>query len=258
LSRLEGKVAVVTGAGSGIGMATVRLFLEMGCKVVCSDVNDEFLKELEKEISSYKPNYIILNSDVTKRSDCKNIANEAIKNWSKLDILVNSAGVTPRHAPPDWDFEKKWDFVMEVNLKGSMLMSYESVEQMKKNSGGSIINLSSIIGLVGYSDTLGFSDGFNPYPHSKGGVIQMTRDMGVNLAKHSIRVNALCPGFAYTNLTKSITDDETVHKKLIELHPMGRLGTADDIANAALFLASDESSFITGTAIPVDGGYTAR
>ncbi len=258
MSRLEGKVAVVTGAGSGIGMATVRLFLEMGCKVVCSDVNDEFLKELEKEISSYKPNYIILNSDVTKRSDCKNIANEAIKNWSKLDILVNSAGVTPRHAPPDWDFEKKWDFVMEVNLKGSMLMSYESVEQMKKNSGGSIINLSSIIGLVGYSDTLGFSDGFNPYPHSKGGVIQMTRDMGVNLAKYSIRVNALCPGFAYTNLTKSITDDETVHKKLIELHPMGRLGTADDIANAALFLASDESSFITGTAIPVDGGYTAR
>ena len=88
--------------------------------------------------------------------------------------------------------------------------------------------------------------------------IQMTRDMGVNLAKHSIRVNALCPGFAYTNLTKSITDDETVHKKLIELHPMGRLGTAEDIANAALFLASDESSFITGTAIPVDGGYTAR
>ena len=191
MSRLEGKVAVVTGAGSGIGMATVRLFLEMGCKVVCSDVNDEFLKELEKEISSYKPNYIILNSDVTKRSDCKNIANEAIKNWSKLDILVNSAGVTPRHAPPDWDFEQKWDFVMEVNLKGSMLKSYESVEQMKKNSGGSIINLSSIIGLVGYSDTLGFSDGFNPYPHSKGGVIQMTRDMGVNLAKYYIRVNAL-------------------------------------------------------------------
>lgn len=141
-------------------------------------------------------------------------------------------------------------------------MSYESVEQMKKNIGGSIINLSSIIGLVGYSDTLGFSDldknGINAYPHSKGGVIQMTRDMGVNLAKHSIRVNALCPGFAYTNLTKSITDDESMHKKLIELHPMGRLGTADEVAYAALFLASDESSFITAAAIPVDGGYTAR
>ena len=258
MSRLEGKVAVVTGAGSGIGMATTRLFLEMGCKVICSDVSDNFLNELEKEISSFKPNYLILKSDVTKRSDCKNIAKSAVDNWGKLDILVNSAGVTPRHAPPEWDFEQKWDFVMEVNLKGSMLMSYESVEQMKKNTGGSIINLSSIIGLVGYSDTLGFSDGFNPYPHSKGGIVQMTRDMGVNLAKHSIRVNALCHGFAYTNLTKSITDDETIHKKLIELHPMGRLGTADDIANAALFLASDESSFITGTAIPVDGGYTAR
>jgi len=262
LTRLEGKVAVVTGAGSGIGTATVRLFLEMGCKVVCSDVNDKFLNELEKEISSHKPNYIILNSDVTKRSDCQKIVKEAIKNWDKLDILVNSAGVSPRNAPPDWDFEKRWDFVMEVNLKGSMLMSYESVEQMKKNIGGSIINLSSIIGLVGYSDTLGFSDldknGINAYPHSKGGVIQMTRDMGVNLAKHSIRVNALCPGFAYTNLTKSITDDENMHKKLIELHPMGRLGTADEVAYAALFLASDESSFITAAAIPVDGGYTAR
>ena len=158
MTRLEGKVAVVTGAGSGIGTATVRLFLEMGCKVVCSDVNDKFLNELEKEISSHKPNYIILNSDVTKRSDCQKIVKEAIKNWDKLDILVNSAGVSPRNAPPDWDFEKRWDFVMEVNLKGSMLMSYESVEQMKKNIGGSIINLSSIIGLVGYSDTLGFSD----------------------------------------------------------------------------------------------------
>ena len=109
---------------------------------------------------------------------------------------------------------------------------------------------------------LGFSgldkNGINAYPHSKGGVIQMTRDMGVNIAKHSIRVNALCPGFAYTNLTKSITDDETMHKKLIELHPMGRLGTADEVAYAALFLASNESSFITAAAIPVDGGYTAR
>ena len=108
MSRLEGKVAVVTGAGSGIGMASVRLFLEMGCKVVCADVSDKFLMDLEKEISSHKPNYVILNSDVTKRSDCQKVVNEAINNWGKIDILVNSAGVTPRHAPTDWDFEKKW------------------------------------------------------------------------------------------------------------------------------------------------------
>jgi len=258
MTRLQNKVAIVTGAASGIGMATTKLFLEMGCKVLCSDVNDDYLKELENELSSYKKESLIIKSDVTKRQECIDIANEAVDTWGHLDILVNSAGVSARNAPPDWNYEQKWDFVMEVNLKGSMLMSYESVVHMKKNPGGSIINLSSIIGLVGYSDTLGFSDGFNPYPHSKGGVIQMTRDMGVNLAKHSIRVNALCPGFAYTNLTKAITDDETIHKKLIELHPMGRLGTATDVANAALFLASDESSFITAASIPVDGGYTAR
>ena len=170
MTRLQNKVAIVTGAASGIGMATAKLFLDMGCKVICSDVNDDYLKELENELSSYKKESLIIKSDVTKRQECIDIANEAVDTWGRLDILVNSAGVTPRHAPSDWDYEQKWDFVMEVNLKGSMLMSYESVVHMKKNPGGSIINLSSIIGLVGYSDTLGFSDGFNPYPHSKGGI----------------------------------------------------------------------------------------
>ena len=117
-------------------MATAKLFLDMGCKVICSDVNDDYLKELENELSSYKKESLIIKSDVTKRQECIDIANEAVDTWGRLDILVNSAGVTPRHAPSDWDYEQKWDFVMEVNLKGSMLMSYESVVHMKKNPGG--------------------------------------------------------------------------------------------------------------------------
>jgi NAD(P)-dependent dehydrogenase (short-subunit alcohol dehydrogenase family) len=116
--------------------------------------------------------------------------------------------------------------------------------------------MASVIGLVGYAD--GMSDGFHPYPHSKGGVVQMTRDMGVALAREGIRVNALCPGFTYTALTKTLTDDADLHQRIISLHPIGRLGEAVEIARAALFLASDDASFITGANLAVDGGYTAQ
>jgi NAD(P)-dependent dehydrogenase (short-subunit alcohol dehydrogenase family) len=128
---------------------------------------------------------------------------------------------------------------------------------MKRNRLGSIVNLSSILGIVGYSEDIS-SDGFSPYTHSKGGVIQFTRDMAVQFAKDNIRVNALCPGFTYTPQTKRLTDDDEMKKKLESLHPMGRLGRPDEIAKAALFLASDESSYVTGASLPVDGGYTAK
>jgi NAD(P)-dependent dehydrogenase (short-subunit alcohol dehydrogenase family) len=137
-----------------------------------------------------------------------------------------------------------------------MMMSYFAIEKMKASGSGSIVNMASIIGLVGYAQ--GMSDGFNPYPHTKGGVVQMTRDMGVAFAKQGIRVNALCPGFTYTALTKTLTDQPEMRTRLESLHPMGRLGEADEIARAALFLASDEASFITGACLPVDGGYTAQ
>ena len=171
-------------------------------------------------------------------------------------MLVNSAGVSPRAAPSSWDFEQTWDWVISINLKGSMMMSRAVVEQMRRQESGSIVNLASIIGLVGYAE--GMSDGFNPYPHSKGGIVQMTRDMGVALAKSGIRVNALCPGFTYSNLTKSLTDRPDMLAKLESLHPMGRLGQPREIAYAALYLASDESSFVTGSCLAVDGGYTSQ
>ncbi|MDA0233215.1 MAG: SDR family oxidoreductase, partial [Chloroflexi bacterium] len=173
-------------------------------------------------------------------------------------ILVNSAGITPRYVPADTPFDEKWDRVIEVNLKGSMLMSYYAVQRMREQGSGAIVNLASIIGLVGYPHGHGLSDGFNPYPHSKGGIVQMTRDMGVACARQGIRVNALCPGFAYTALTKSLTEAPDALARLESLHPMGRLGQAIEIARAALFLASDEASFITGACLPVDGGYTAQ
>ncbi|MCB1124215.1 MAG: SDR family oxidoreductase, partial [Verrucomicrobiae bacterium] len=156
------------------------------------------------------------------------------------------------------DFEERWEAVLKVNLTGTMLMCHAVVDAMRKNGGGSIVNLGSIMGLVGYATTLPFSDGFNPYPVSKGAVTQFTRDLAVRLAKENIRANVVCPGFVYTALTDNVTQNPEVHETLKNLHPMGRLGQPEEIAKVITFLASDDASFVTGAAWTVDGGYTAQ
>jgi NAD(P)-dependent dehydrogenase (short-subunit alcohol dehydrogenase family) len=254
--RLEGKVALITGAGSGIGEACATVFSSEGAKVVAADLKLADAQRVAKQIEDSGGDAAALAGDVSSKADCLRLVAESVTRFGGVDVLVNSAGVTPRYAPPDWDFEKTWDWVVSINLKGTMMMSYYAVEQMKKQGSGSIVNLASIIGLVGYAQ--GMSNGFNPYPHTKGGVVQLTRDMGVAFARQNIRVNALCPGFTYTALTQSLTDNPEMRSRLESLHPMGRLGEADEIAKAALFLASDDASFITGACIPVDGGYTAQ
>lgn len=254
--RLQNKTALITGGGSGIGAATAQLFAREGAKVAVADIDLNAARAVVDEIDRSGGTAHAARIDVTKRDQCKALVAETIDRFGSLHILVNSAGVTPRKAPAEWDLEQRWDWVIDVNLKGTMLMSHAAVQHMKTERYGSIVNLASIIGLVGYAE--GISDGFNPYPHSKGGVVQMTRDMGVALAKSGIRVNALCPGFTYTNLTKSLTDDDDMRLKLESLHPMGRLGEPIEIAYAALYLASDASSFVTGSCLPVDGGYTAQ
>jgi len=190
---------------------------------------------------------------VTSRPDSQRLVDETVERFGRADVLVNSAGVAPRNAPADWDWEKVWDFVMAVNMKGTFLMCRAVADQMVKQGGGSIVNLSSIYGLVGRPREIG--TGLDPYVHSKGGVVQLTRDMAVHFAREGVRVNALCPGFVYTNLTKALTDQPESRKFLEEKHPMGRLGQPDEIARAALFLASDDASFVTGACLPVDGGY---
>ncbi|MEX0761478.1 MAG: SDR family oxidoreductase [Dehalococcoidia bacterium] len=254
--RLQDKVALITGAGSGIGEASAALFAVEGARVAATDVNLKAAEGVAKRIVDAGGDAVAMAGDVSKKADARRMVEDTIARHGRLDVLVNSAGVTPRYAPADWDFDEKWEWVISINLKGTYLMSWFAVQEMKKTGSGSIINLASIIGLVGYAE--GLSDGFNAYPHSKGGVVQMSRDMGVNLAKQGIRVNALCPGFTYTNLTKTLTDQPEMREKLESLHPMGRLGEPDEIAKAALFLASDDASYITGAALPVDGGYTAQ
>ena len=261
--RLEGKVALITGGASGIGEACSLMFASQGARIVVSDLRENAAEQIVGRIREQGGEAISAHGDVSKRVDVERMVDSAIESYGRLDILVNSAGVTPRHAPKDADFEEVWDWVISVNLKGSFLTSKFAAEAMKETGGGSIVNLASIIGLVGYNqfmqDNAGDGNsGLNPYPHSKGGVVQLTRDMAVGFGKHNIRVNALCPGFIFTPLTTGLFSDIDTRSKLQSLHPIGRLGQPSEIANAALFLASDEASFVTGACIPVDGGYSAQ
>ncbi len=255
--RLQDKIAIVTGAASGIGRATVLRFAAEGAQVIAADVQPNALEELAAAVVDTLHPVQIMCCDVTQVDNTTRVVAEAVSTYDRLDILVNSAGITPRTVDPAADVATRWDAVMAVNARGTMLMCHAAVAAMRQSGGGSIVNLASVMGLVGYPTSLPFSDGFSAYPQSKGAVVQLTRDLGVRVAAEGIRVNAVCPGFIYTALTANVTGNPEVHEQMKALHPMGRLGHPEEIANVILFLASDEASFVTGAAWTVDGGYTA-
>ena len=254
--RLDSKVAIVTGAASGIGAATVEKFLAEGARVLATDIDEARLSKLG-ESASPREQAAVCPGSVAVRADVEAIVSECVSRFGRVDILVNSAGITPRTLPPESSLEERWRAVMDINAKGTHLMCHAAVERMRQTGGGAIVNVGSIMSLVSYPTSLPFSDGFNPYPQSKGAVLQLTRDLGIRLAQENIRVNAVCPGFVYTSLTKNVTDTPEIHETMKSLHPMGRLADPAEIANVIAFLASDEASFVTAAAWPVDGGYTA-
>ena len=255
--RLESKVAIIIGAASGIGGATVEKFLSEGANVMATDVNEKGLDALVVSAGNCREHLITCAGSVAERSDVETVVDQCVSRFGRLDIVVNSAGITPRTLPREADFEERWDAVMDINAKGTFLMCHAAVDQMRQTGGGSIVNVGSIMSLVSYPTSLPFSDGFSPYPQSKGAVLQLTRDMGIRLAAENIRVNAVCPGFVYTALTENVTDTPEVHETMKALHPMGRMAKPSEIANVVAFLASDEASFVAGAAWTVDGGYTA-
>lgn len=252
---LKGKVAVITGGTSGIGRATAKLFCREGaCTVVVGRTpykGEETINDIKKEGGEV----FYFQADVSKNEDVKKMIHGTIERYGKIDILVNCAGIQLFYRPIEEIDENEWDDIMKINLKGTFLCSKHVVPFMKKQRYGVIINLGSTLGVVGQA-------GYSAYCASKGGVIQFTKALALELAPYGIRVNCVCPGttvevkpegyFAYGRRL----DRETVESR-IRLHPIGRLGTPEDVANAILFLASDKSSFITGTLLLVDGGYTS-
>lgn len=256
--RLHDKVAVITGAGSGIGAACARRFAAEGARVVVSDITENASGGTAGELSEAGASYIVATGDVTSRRDAEGIAEAARESFGRLDVLVNCAGISTRDVADLPDPDERWQRVMDVNIKGTMLMCQAAVEAMRATGGGgSIVNIASTMGHVGYPHGLGLSDGFSAYVHSKGAVVQLTRDLGAALGREGIRVNAVAPGSVHTRLTESLRADAETFAKLIDLHPLGRIAQPEEIANVILFLASDEASFVTGANWPVDGGYTA-
>lgn len=223
--------------------------------MLATDVDGDALRALGAQSPA---EVATLTGDVSRGAEARRLVAAAVARFGRLDVLVNCAGITPRTVRPEADLEERWDAVMAVNAKGTMLMCHAAVAAMRVGGGGAIVNIGSIMGLVGYPTLLPFSDGFSPYPQSKGAVAQLTRDLGVRLAREGIRVNAVCPGFVYTALTANVTGDEAVHARMKALHPLGRMGRPEEIASVIAFLASDEASFVAAAVWPVDGGYTAQ
>lgn len=253
--RLKDKVAIITGAGSGIGRACAILLGKEGANVIATDWNEQTSEEVVKQIKSEGGEAISIRADVSNSTDVQEMVRESIKRYKKLDVLVNNAGIFITPYTVTDTSEEDWEKTLSVNLKGVFLCSKYAIPELIKTGGGSIINISSISGVIGQPAQAA-------YNASKGGIVQLTKCMALDYAANKIRVNCICPGYVETGMTKDLFDkareNQREWKKILSLHPIGRVGTPEDIAYAALYLASDESSWVTGSSLVVDGGYTAR
>ncbi|RKU39033.1 short-chain dehydrogenase [Candidatus Poribacteria bacterium] len=247
--RLKDKVAIITGGASGIGKATAILFAEHGAKVVVADIDEQGANETLADIHDAGNAAIYVQTDVTISDHTERMVTETVSKYGKLDILLSSAGIAMRLPVADLP-EEDWHRCLDVNLTGVYLCAKAAIPAMRENGGGSIINLSSIYGLVG-------ADVRAAYVASKGGVTNLTRGMALDYAEENIRINCICPGFVETPLVAGVVKTPEEYRKLANRHPMRRLAQPEEIAYGALYLASDESAFVTGIALPIDGGYTA-
>ncbi|MGB8477434.1 MAG: SDR family oxidoreductase [Acidobacteriaceae bacterium] len=253
--RLEGKRAVITGAAMGLGKAIACMLAREGASVVCVDIKVEPNEDTVRYIRENGGQAFAAAGDVSNAADVECIGMLADRHLGGIDVLVNNVGIIPSRETVLKTTEDDWDRSMRVNVKSVFLMSSMAIARMLQQSGGSIINMSSITGLVGLP--------LRPaYSASKGAVSSLTRQMAVDFGQHNIRVNAINPSFVITDINRALFDqmktDKVPWEKMLEQHPLGRLGQPEDVAYATVYLASDESRWVTGICLPVDGGYTAR
>ena len=249
--RLEGKVALISGGARGQGAAEAKLFAGEGAKVVFGDILDDLGKQVEVEIHEVGGEALYVHLDVTKEDDWASAVESAVSKYRKLDILVNNAGITIRKNVEDTT-EEDWDRIMAINAKGVFLGTKQAIPAMRKSGGGSIVNISSTAGLVGNPF------GGASYAATKGAVRLFTKATAIQYAKESIRCNSVHPGLLETPMTQDMLADAAHREERTQRIPLGRVGTAEDIAYGVLYLASDESSFITGSELVIDGGATAQ
>lgn len=248
--RLGNKVAIITGAGSGIGAASAKLFAKEGAKVMVADWQEEGGQKVVEEIKAASGEAIFIKIDVSKATDIDAMVSTCVSTFGKLDILFNNAGIAPMGKIEDFS-EADWQKVIDIDLKGVFLGVKRAIPEMEKQGRGKIISTASIAGMVGF-------DAISGYCAAKGGVVNLTRELALECAPKKINVNAIAPGIIETAMTKDILADPKQKEGMQAGTPYPRLGQPEDIANAALYLASDESDFVTGHTLVVDGGWTAK
>ena len=249
--RLKGKKCIVTGGSSGIGKATVKRFIAEGAEVLIADIDIKESKKLAEEIGD---GVHFIKCDVRLENDIISVSKKAYSIWKKVDVLVNNAG-SELNQSYDKMTEQEWDKVLDTDLKGPWLMCKHIVPKMVETGSGSVINISSLNGLVGCPLS-------TAYGSAKGGLVVFTRDMAIELASTGVRINCVCPGVIQTGMMERWTDlmpnKAEAQEMLRNTMPIGRMGTADEVAGAIFFFASDDSSLCQGSVLSVDGGFTAQ
>ncbi|MFT7134874.1 MAG: NAD(P)-dependent dehydrogenase (short-subunit alcohol dehydrogenase family) [Akkermansiaceae bacterium] len=253
---VSGKTALVTGAAAGIGRATALKFAAEGAQVIVSDVVEKGGQETVDMIRTAGGDAEFVQADVSKTSDVTALITATLKAYGRLDCACNNAGIEGEIAPFADQTEENFDRTIAVNLKGTFLCLKAEITQMQTQGGGAIVNLSSIAGLIGFP-------GLSSYVASKHGVNGLTKNAALEYAKEDIRVNSVCPGGIDTRMLDSLADQATggtmtSRQMMDSQHPMGRIGTADEVAELIVWLCSDKASFMTGVHVPIDGGFVAQ
>lgn len=249
---MQDKVVVITGAGAGIGRACAISFAEAGARVVVADITNDSGYETAKMIEGRGGHAVFLNVDVADGDSVHEMVDETVKEFGGLDYAVNNAGIEGRSADTADCSEDNWDRVIAINLKGVWNCMRHEIPRMLERGCGAIVNMASVAGLVGFT-------GLPAYCASKGGVIQLTRTAALEYATRGIRVNAICPGVIHTDMVERLVGgDDEKEKTFTALEPVNRMGRPEEIARAAVWLCSDDASFVTGHPLAVDGGFVAR